>query len=684
MRHLRILIASGTLIASSLFIFQNATETSELNPVADCNADSLCPKVFSAMMLGRTDSSGKVNNELELIDLAAERLGYGLSSSEPYLQPQDELTKDKTIAKLYQVALIIARQLKHSDANVYNPAVEDLIAHIAPSMSLTQLQIVQNNAILQKKTQELNEQIQTLCTAAPYKGNLSQCSQSVAFKELNFYYTNARRATVAHRKEISAQEPKIQLLRKIAGSQTFSDQSVRDSQVNIQEVLAEFWFNHFNVDRKKTELAGSGKDGYDFVIRERLFGKFSDLLFAVETSPAMLVYLDNQGNEIVDGKPSNQNLGRELLELHSFGVGTDQAGYNGKIIYNQADVELASKILAGVGIQTQRNENGVPTVYRGAYFPFKGLAKIAGDDTMIFGKGRVYESSYFVDSNGNQYGKLKKLTEDLSDHPQVQNFVCGKLISHMMAQTPTVKKSCLDTWKATNGNLRAIYQAIITSPEFWSPANYRTRIKNPLELVASSLRLHGTNLKDIVDLSLQQIVQVNERYWDETAKDIKSRVVSKTVYFGDEVLVTAENEVNRLGLSYRNVPPPTGYEANGFNWRGAGYLARITDASVNIASVYEVFNKTYRAPLHIDAIEATFHAKLETNPTEAYLYVFQNLLKQDWNNINSPTFYQRQYMLNAAKDPQLVDLRGPASPIQPIPLKTVLTLATANRWFLFK
>jgi hypothetical protein len=253
-----------------------------------------------------------------------------------------------------------------------------------------------------------------------------------------------------------------------------------------------------------------------------------------------------------------------------------------------------------------------------------------------------------------------------------------------MVSTPTVKKSCLDTWKATDGNLRAMYQAIVTSPEFWSPANYRTRIKNPLELVASSLRLHGTNLRDIVDLSLKQIVQVTERYWDDTAKEIKTRLVNKTVYFGDEVLVTAEREVNRLGLTYRKVPPPTGYETNGFKWRGAGYLARITDASMNIASVYEVFNATYRAPLHVDAKEAAFQAKLEANPSDAYQYVFQNLLKQDWTNISSPTFYQRQNMLSAAKNPSLVDLRGPATSLEPIPLKTVLTLATANRWFLFK
>ena len=111
--------------------------------------------------------------------------------------------------------------------------------------------------------------------------------------------------------------------REMVGTQRVLDGKLYDHQIALEEVMAEFWFNHFNVAAAKPTQYIYGSNSYPEALRFALGGTFAHLLQTALQQPAMIVYLDNQNNlyDPVIGSAGNQNLARELLELHTFGVG---------------------------------------------------------------------------------------------------------------------------------------------------------------------------------------------------------------------------------------------------------------------------------------------------------------------------------------------------------------------------
>ena len=268
------------------------------------------------------------------------------------------------------------------------------------------------------------------------------------------------------------------------------------SERQLQEVMVDFWTNHFNV------YAGKGIDRYllpdyiEHVIRPHALGSFSDLLIATAQSPAMLFYLDNWESVVPGAVPPqlaraqararagffgrganparldsaakrlpkgiNENYGRELMELHTLGV---DGGYT------QADVIAAARILTGWSIEKPRQDPG---------FIFNEWAHDFGAKTVM---GVSFPAGHGMDEG-------LKLLRMLALDPATMHHVSWQLCQRFVADDPP--DGCVDdavaAWRKSNGEIRAVLTAIFHGPDFWARPNLGGKIKTPLEFVASALR----------------------------------------------------------------------------------------------------------------------------------------------------------------------------------------------------
>jgi uncharacterized protein (DUF1800 family) len=247
------------------------------------------------------------------------------------------------------------------------------------------------------------------------------------------------------------------------------------SERQLQEVMTDFWFNHFNVYQYKDQDVYYTTAYERDVIRPRALGKFYDLLVAVAESPAMLVYLDNGASigphSQAAGKNGglNENYGRELMELHTLGV---DGGYT------QADVTQLAAILSGWTI-TQPDDGG--------QFQFDPRRHEPGDE-MLLGK-RFYDS-------GQDEG-LHAL-DMLAHAPATARFISKSIATRFVADDPpeSLVAHMAEVFQLSDGDIRAVMRAMVQSPEFWSPEAYKAKLKTPLEYVVSTARASGANVVD--------------------------------------------------------------------------------------------------------------------------------------------------------------------------------------------
>ncbi|MDQ8161221.1 MAG: DUF1800 domain-containing protein [Gemmatimonadota bacterium] len=274
------------------------------------------------------------------------------------------------------------------------------------------------------------------------------------------------------------------------------------SERQLQEVMVDFWENHFNVfagkDRTRYFLPA-----YDAqTIRPHALGTFRDLLGAVAKSPAMLYYLDNWQSVADSGRPTlraaqrpmnarqaarraaavqqrlaqnpqlqqaaqrrrglNENYARELMELHTLGV---DGGYT------QQDVIEVARALTGW------------TIARGAQgggFAFRGDVHDASAKTIL--------GQSFAAHRGIEEGEA--VLDLLASHPSTAKFIATKLARRFVSDTPpaALVERAAATFRRTNGDIRDVVRTIVTSPEFFASASYRAKVKSPFELVASTMR----------------------------------------------------------------------------------------------------------------------------------------------------------------------------------------------------
>jgi uncharacterized protein (DUF1800 family) len=243
-----------------------------------------------------------------------------------------------------------------------------------------------------------------------------------------------------------------------------------NAEIGLVERLVWFWSNHFCVNADATVMAG----GYEReAIRPHVLGRFSDMLLSVEGHPAMLFYLNNEqsiGPGSVAGinrdRGLNENLAREILELHTLGVRT---------VYTQSDVTNFAKVLTGWTIlPTATNPD------HGGEFVFLRRAHEPGEQTVI---DKAYTDG------GIEQGRA--VLADLARHPATAKHVATKLARHFIADDPptTLVDRLTQRFLDTDGDLKEVTAALVTAPESWTLE--QAKIKRPNEWIAATLRATG-------------------------------------------------------------------------------------------------------------------------------------------------------------------------------------------------
>jgi uncharacterized protein (DUF1800 family) len=340
------------------------------------------------------------------------------------------------------------------------------------------------------------------------------------------------------------------------------------SERQLQELLADFWFNHFNVFAQKGPTLWMLPEYERESIRPRVLGKFRDMLAATAKSPAMLFYLDNwqsadpeaakklenelnqrrqrflamfpgtnpamqqRGRLGQQGRPGapnqppqnrmprglNENYARELMELHTLGV---DGGYT------QQDVIEVAKAFTGWTLSPPRQN---------PEFRFESRIHTSEPKTVL---GRR------IDAGG--VGDGEAVLDLLARHPSTAKFISTKLARKFVsdAPPPALVEHMARRFAETDGDIREVMRAMIYSPEFWSRAAYRAKIKKPFELVASAARALGADVQ--VPFQLVQ--------W-----------------------------VGRIGEPLYLCQPPTGYSDKAETWVNTGALLNRMNFSVELAS----------------------------------------------------------------------------------------------------
>jgi uncharacterized protein (DUF1800 family) len=249
--------------------------------------------------------------------------------------------------------------------------------------------------------------------------------------------------------------------------------------IGYLERLTAFWSNHFCVSAAKSEIGRAGAGAFEReAIRPHVLGRFADMLAAVERHPVMLNFLDNAqsvGPESRAGERRkaglNENLAREILELHTMGVGSG---------YTQADVTQFAHILTGWTIVGRQGILGEP----GA-FAFNANAHEPGPATLL---GRVYPQE------GVAQGEAA--LADLAREPATADHIALKFARHFVADEPdpALVRRLADSFRNTDGDLGALARALVTDAAAWSapPA----KMRNPWELTIAAYRAFGRSPGD--------------------------------------------------------------------------------------------------------------------------------------------------------------------------------------------
>lgn len=322
------------------------------------------------------------------------------------------------------------------------------------------------------------------------------------------------------------------------------------SDRQLQQVLDDFWFNHFNVYAGKGEVKWYLTSYERDVIQPNALGKFKDLLTATAKSPAMLFYLDNylsadpnaaarqaaeramrqqmrrgypptppaqQAQKKKQERGLNENYGRELMELHTLGV---DGGYT------QKDVTEVARCFTGWTIEKPRE-----------------IAKFKFDDKVHDPAPKVVLGKK-IHAGGMKDGE--QVIELLTKNPNTAKFISTKLARRFVSDTPppALVERMAKSYQKSGGDIRAVMTTMIYSPEFWSRETYRAKVKTPYELVVSSVRALGTDVDTPMPL-----VQ-----W-----------------------------VGRIGEPLYQCQPPTGYSDKADTWVNTGALLNRLNFSLALA-----------------------------------------------------------------------------------------------------
>jgi uncharacterized protein (DUF1800 family) len=313
------------------------------------------------------------------------------------------------------------------------------------------------------------------------------------------------------------------LLRSFGGALVASFARIAETDDPLRERLVWFWADHFTATPKNVLLRAVAGDYIDSAIRPHVTGRFADMLMAVITHPMMLVYLDQVASVGPGSRPGkrrglglNENLAREVMELHTLGV----AGP-----YRQADVRALAELFTGLTVSPDRG------------FVFRPILAEPGAETVL---GKTY---------GGQRAKLEDIravVEDLARHPATAEHVSAKLATHFVADRPDpdLVAAMVAAWQGSDGDLAEVTAAMLRHPAAWVAEFGKAR--QPMDYLAASIVALGID--------------------GQTLSGLKDR----------EVLLLLARPLRVMGQPFMQAPGPDGWPEAADHWiTPQGLAARI-------------------------------------------------------------------------------------------------------------
>lgn len=471
-----------------------------------------------------------------------------------------QMPQDETLQAVYQTQIAIiqmreqAQALKQADSTrnppqqlqaadtqgqmgtASAPAATPPNASANPLMAQQGQHVSPTDPSLEDKKQQILADLQaTGIVNLPPKQRIAKVLAMQPLERISFYRDLSLEDRLAFIQGLTPQQAQLfsamfAPLRTIA-SQLEATKMLRvvDSNRQLQEVMTDFWFNHFNVDIRKGPLMPYYLAEYENkVLRPNALGNFEDLLDAVARSRAMLLYLDNASSVgphslaamqsqrgpggYVRTQPKrvppglNENYARELMELHTLGV-------NGG--YTQQDVIEVARVFSGWTIEKPLQGGG---------FVFNPRRHEPGPK---------YVLGHTIDEHGEAEGL--EVLHILATSPATAHHISEELAERFVSDkpSPALVNRMAQTFLVTHGDIRQVLRTMFFSPEFWAQSTWNAKVKTPLEFVASAARASDTQVEFPVVLALA---------------------------------------VARLGMPLYACQPPTGYSMNADAWISSGSL----------------------------------------------------------------------------------------------------------------
>ena len=366
------------------------------------------------------------------------------------------------------------------------------------------------------------------------------------------------------------------------------------SPAQLQEQMTWFWFNHFSVFARKQDIRAMVGDYESNAIRPHALGRFRDLLEATLKHPAMLRFLDNDQNAV--GK-INENYAREIMELHTMGVGSG---------YTQKDVQELARILTGVGINEKPDDPKLPPAQQALYirqgdFVFNPRRHDFGDKVFLGHKIK-----------GSGFGEVEQALDILSREPATAHHISQQLATFFVGDNPppALVDRMARSFRDSDGDTAKVLKILFDSREFADSLG--TEIKDPFHYLVSAVRLA----------------------------------------YGDRTIVATiplDNWLGRLGESPFGRSTPDGYPLNSAAWTGPGQLAVRFDIARQLANgapgLFDPMPDPAKTPSERPQLQALLQKvsldKQLGAPTLSALGQADNV--QEWNALflSSPEFMRR-------------------------------------------
>lgn len=361
----------------------------------------------------------------------------------------------------------------------------------------------------------------------------------------------------------------------------------------LRERMVWFWFNHFNVHLYKANIRVMVGDYEDRAIRPYAMGRFRDLLSATLRHPAMLRYLDNADNA---AGHLNENYAREIMELHTMGVGSG---------YTQTDVEQLARILTGVGIDLKNEDPKLKPeqqaqLFREGAFEFNPARHDFGDKMFL---GHPIK--------GRGLAEVDEALDILCRQPATANRIAQKLATYFVSDTPpsALVLRMAQTFQKTDGDIAAVLSTMVHAGEFTNSLKSGTKFKDSVQYVLSAVRMA----------------------------------------YDDKVILNTspiQNWLNRLAEGLFNRPTPDGYPLTSSTWNGPGQMMVRFEIARQIGSGSsglfkpEVPNAVDQPAFPLIQNALFFGSLRQTLSPTTIAALDQAVSPQDWNTLflSSPEF----------------------------------------------